>query len=388
MDLEYDGGAFEKVLRKYIFYFHPEYEYWFPPEPDFDEGLGNPIEEQIEKQVKWPVRIMREVITYPSGKKANQITIKLGRQYDDEREIKILFRSDDENKIKSIMLNHDKYLPGVQGPAKREELLMKFNKQGNEAKFMRAYWGTFSRDGDGNPQWNPDELYSYDTLAEFGDGNPNPVDGAIDGDGSIDGEPALEILGVEDLFTYPVDAWESEADLTAFQKFRDLINLCRLQFGLIEDGGEFEKYLRKYIFWYYPWEPWYESVDVKKIEMGAGVTDEQDFDFEIGLEALRDIYVKFREEHKSPEKVYKWELYGFRYVEGLYLCKDGGHYCSGDDTVEYLGQKEIYFYFDFDKDPATAYFKIEIINPEGEVTQSLMKKFYYGDTRVYEWKEG
>jgi hypothetical protein len=353
MDLEYDGGAFEKVLRKYIFYFHPEYEYWFPPEPDFDKGLGNPIEEQIEKQVKWPVWVKKKKV--PEGKPYDEYyVIHLGRKYDDERDIYIKFK---DGKLYDFKVMRWRELPEVRGLPKIEELKMTFDT--DRAEFTRTYYND-------NRKW---EVYKTDTLMEFGDGNPNPVNGAVDGDGSIDGEPVLEISGVKLLFNekkFPVDDWEDASDERGFLIFRSLINLCKLQFGLTEDGGEFEKYLRKDFFYYYPWEPWYESVDVWRKPPEDKF---QTFKLDVGSHYThqRDIFIEF---YKGDHSIFNDWDWGISAITLERYLRDSGNPPKTEQLM---------LTFDFEHNYRTAKYIYTVLNPDGTIYSQETKIFNYGN---------
>ena len=108
MALEAQGGTFERTAHRRIFYFHPEYEYFFPP---YDR-----------QGVKWPVWVKRKSV--PEGRPYDgYFVIHLGRREDDERDIYIKFQGRELYDFKVIRWRK---LPGVEGPPKVEELKMKF----------------------------------------------------------------------------------------------------------------------------------------------------------------------------------------------------------------------------------------------------------------------
>jgi len=287
MDLEEEGGEFERALRRYVFYWDPGYEYWFPPYPDFEGGLGNPIEAEIEKQVRWPVWMKKKPI--PPGKPWDEYyVIHLGRQLDDERDIYLKLK---EGRLYNVKVIRWRYLPGVEGPPKVEELKFQFAE--GEVELTRTYYHD-------NRSW---EVYRQETLMVFGRGNPEPVSMGVE-------EPDLEIDGVLLLFDVPPEEEERFAPDKASQAFRGLIHLVRLQLGLSEDGGDLERYLRRDLFYYYPWDPWSEFVRVKHLPPAEEAQEGQErFLLEIrGGDRLRRLWISLSEAHGDPERGYEWGI--------------------------------------------------------------------------------
>ena len=195
----------------------------------------------------------------------------------------------------------------------------------------------------------------------FEQGNPEPV---VD---RLSGEPELEITGVEDMFTLPVDDWEV-AD--GFWYFRGLINLARLQFSLVEDGGEFEKFLRKDFFYYYPWEPWYESVDVERRPLGPAVREfQEEFEFDVGGKAgySRTLYLYFLKSIKVES--YEWGIAGIKYQRFVDV---------GSPVAP--GTEERLFWFDFDLPTPRAYYDVTVYYPDGtKKSEQRIAEFVYGN---------
>jgi len=221
MDIVGNGGRFEQVVRQELLYFTPEFEYYWPPY----------TEDASESVVRWPVKIMRK----GSEGITNSVVFHLGRAYDDERDIKVNVIHE-ALRLRYIAVDRRRYISGETGPPKSE--------------YLSLTWDTFG--------WHVAHLYidylnrsgTIFSVAEnpsfvFHQGNPSPVE-----DNTIS-EPSLEISGVECLFD--LDYRDSEIwDQHAFQTFCGIINLCKLQLDLRENGHELERILWRDFFIYKP----------------------------------------------------------------------------------------------------------------------------------------
>jgi hypothetical protein len=348
MDLvrDRDGGEFERAIRKYIFYFQPAYEYWFPPHADLERGLGNPVEERIPKQVRWPAWVKPKSV--PEGRPYDEnVVIHLGREEDDERDIYVKFVG---RELYDFKLMRWRYLSErVREPPKVEELKLAFTDSG--AEFTRTYYND-------NESW---EVYRRETLMEFARGNPSPV---VDNTGD---EPELELAGVRKLFLLEPDDWEG---VDGFFVFRALINLARLQFGLTEEGGEFEALLRRDFFYYYPWEPWYESVDVERQPLGPAVREvEEEFLFDVGggHTSDRDLIIGFLKSYAIPG-VFDWGI--ARIIHRDFFPTPEG----------VPGTEERIFWLDLTLPTPRAYYDLVLKNPDGSVKeQRRLAEFIFGN---------
>jgi len=240
------GGKLDSALRQYIFRFTPEYEYWWPVyEPD-----------PSKREVKWPVKIAK--LKYETGDYA--IYFKLGRPDDEFRYI----------------------LVGL--PQKRGDLIYpiikesyKWTAERSEMQKTVSYGFLVEKENDTvtidekNFYKGDDSSVEYKVLLKFQKGNPVPVvDNTYD-------EPAVDLSGL-DLILSPEKLeryyknWEP-FDTYAYQTFRSIIDLCKLQLNLTGNGQELEKVLRRDFleFLYYD----RDTVSSKELEKYENMSKEE-----------------------------------------------------------------------------------------------------------------
>jgi len=223
--MQITGGKLEEILRQDFFHFIPEYEYYFPPY----------AEDFSQRTVRWPVKMK----WYNNSGSYSDIVVsfEVGREYDNDRKIEIdLVNTPQGMKIKGIFLTTQKYVPlDEKARPKKEELVLvfKIDKEGNCEKSAvgRVYYNS-----DGTK-------YDSQKLYMFSPGNPEPtLDNAND-------EPPVDLTGLDILFKpgrmqrYYED-WETY-DQEAFQTLKSIIDLCKLQLNLTDNGYELERILWK-----------------------------------------------------------------------------------------------------------------------------------------------
>lgn len=211
--MEIEGGHFEDMLRERLFYFTPEREYYYPP---YEEDIS-------EREALFPVKIMRE-----RNERYNYdiIYLKLGRFSDDERELKVVFR---DGGLYFVELGREQYYPGETGPKKNKILTLGFGT--TQTKVLEKI---FNRDN---------TIFSTQMLFEYARSNSEPV---VD---NTTGELALDLSGVEILFDLPYQSWRIY-DPMLFQTYNSLVNICKIQLGLTEEGEELERLLWPELFYF------------------------------------------------------------------------------------------------------------------------------------------
>jgi len=210
------GGLLDIALRERIFKFIPEYEYWWPVyEPDPEK-----------REVKWPVKI---------GKLRNKnigyfVYFKLGRP---------------EDKFRTV---------AVGLPKKREELVYFIGNRFHIWRLQRRgepqtiiYYLTIDKKSNGisivEESSYKGEPVAVKHLLTFERGNPIPIVDNTDDGSAVDLSGLDLILSPNELNKY-YNNWES-FDIYAYQTFRSIIDLCKLQLNLTGNGQELEKVLRR-----------------------------------------------------------------------------------------------------------------------------------------------
>jgi hypothetical protein len=281
------------LLRDRFFYFTPEYEYYWPP-----------YEKDPSKRViRWPVKVKKEKNPFIADV---VLWFELGREYDDERSIGVGINENEDGtkEIVTIYLDHCKYIP-TEPVAKNEVLVLWIYTDKGEAELFRRYYNE-----DGSEYQVSDE-----PIMVFQKGNSEPV---VD---NTSGEPELELSGVECLFDLKYEdakSWE----VSLFQTYRALINLCKLQLDLEENGYELERVLREDFLYFAPWkplcgswdcwdpetEPAEELVNVKRIGPVSDPDEIQVFEFKMGHFDFRILRITFLKELGRPDKGFEWGL--------------------------------------------------------------------------------
>jgi len=213
MEITGDGGDFEKTLRRYLLYFRPEVEYYWPPyEEDFSQ-----------REVKFPIKVEKG----RNSKGIDYLQFHLGRYGDSERDVIAHFDDDGMD----IRVFREKYLPGKPGPPKIEGLFFAISEKHQAAALARAYYGSEDFVAE----------TSLQGLKKYKMGSSEPE---ID---NMQNEPPLDLSGVGILFDLPYDKWRIWGN-HLLQTYRGIINLCKLQLNLIDNGYELEKYLWRDFF--------------------------------------------------------------------------------------------------------------------------------------------
>jgi len=375
MQIEGNGGEFEEVLRQKLLYFTPEFEYYYPPyEEDFSKRI-----------VRFPVKIMRK------DDSDNTIVFQLGRAEDDEREIELYFKTlDDGNQIlRGIALYRDRYVVGEIGPPKKESLFLAWkNPNFQEVCLSKRYF---------NSNWT--NFGNREELLSFHQGNPAPVED------NTTSEPPLDLSGVDILFEPAVfdtvyENWEPY-DASYFQGLRSIINLCKLQLGLIDNGQELEKVLRREFLEYVPWKPidpnnfnaWEEPF-IELVSIRRESTPEPDktvvYHFDIGDMFARDVYITFTRE-LGANIPYDWGIKQISFIQPVTM-----KYKDKDGVVKQgVGELTKSFTFDYTQDYLTGRDPTEIVadyekvllDPRGymltPLSEQLIAYFKYGEPSAH-----
>ncbi|MDP8234287.1 MAG: hypothetical protein P9M06_05750, partial [Candidatus Saelkia tenebricola] len=288
MEIEGDGGEFEEVLRQDLLYFTPEHEYYWPPyEGDF-----------TKRELKFPVKVMRE--ESPVGE---ILTFQLGRFADQDREVYIS-TNDVCSFLPSLIISveKEKYLPGIFGPPKVERLMLELYT--DEVKLWR-YYGNMVYDAEEHDYVEQGVFRDDGVIKEYQNGNPEAVVN------NISSEPKLDLSGVENLFDIPKSLplsldwgiW----DPVLYQTYDSIINLCKLQLNLADNGYELEKILWR-DFFRFDYNPEYFGMndeDVNVARIATGKDDREVFLFDVGnVHTARHIYLTLSKEF-SPAG-YEW----------------------------------------------------------------------------------
>jgi len=362
MEIEYNGGEFEDVLRQKLLYFTPEYEYYWPPyEEDFSKRV-----------VRWPVKIMRQ------DDSDNTIIFQLGRAYDDERKVEIGFKSLDGGTpiLGQIVLNRRRYIPEEEGKPKKELLFLVWDKEG-EVKFARAYLNN-----DGTIFKTIDR-----PILIFHQGNPAPVED------NTASEPPLEISGVKCLFDLKYRDYEGW-DQHAFQTFRGLINLCKLQLNLQDNGHELEKILWRDFFIYKP--DWNTGLGETALNLEvAGVErlnppDENTEIFELTITPAQPnqpdkyIYITLTKEIGRYIPGYEW---GVKHIRLEFATADENNIITGQEDRNFEFVYTMDYTEGIDPTEIAAYYDRYLFDTNGMLLttpeEELIAAFYYNQPRPY-----
>ena len=226
--MKIDGGHFEQMLRERFFYFTPEREYYYPP---YEEDLS-------EREVLFPVRIMRDTQIFVDRDTLEEVLkIELGRFPDDLREFTVVW---DSTGPSFVELNRKLCYPGETGHAKTKELALDF--------YLGKGYVTERWFNDDNPlddilfNDNDSLFIGAHRLYEYEVGSVTPV---VD---NTEGESALDVSGIDILFDLP--ALPTIYDHKLFQTYNGLVNLCKLQLNLTNNGYELEKLLWRDLLYY------------------------------------------------------------------------------------------------------------------------------------------
>ena len=273
MDLE-EGGHFEDMLRERFFYFTPEREYYFPP---YEEDLS-------QRETLFPVKIMRV-----QSSKYDICKIALGRFLDDERDMKITFKND---QLKIIELDREQYYPGETGPKKSIKNLIGFYDDQTIVLEM----------------WFNDDVSTFiesQRLFEYEIGNSNPI---ID---NAEGELALDLSGIELLFDLP--DFPRIYDRKVFQTYSSLINICKLQLNIADDGYELEKLLWQDLFYYYIGANYFgggsEYFNARRTYHDIDYSSQARFEFDGGNVANdRGVVIILSQDFGDIDRGYEWGI--------------------------------------------------------------------------------
>jgi hypothetical protein len=215
------GGLLDIALREKIFRFIPEYEYFWPVyEPDPEK-----------REVKWPVKIAK--VRDKNGNPG--VYFKLGRPDDEFRYILIGFNKQPDGSylIYPIIKETYKWRPERADKPKTISYGFIVDKENNTVEIGKktGYKG------------ETDTIEIKDLL-KFQKGNPIPIVDNTEDDPLYDLSGLDLILSPEKLEFY--DNNYEAFERYAYQTFRSIIDLCKLQLGLVENGYELEKFLRRY----------------------------------------------------------------------------------------------------------------------------------------------
>lgn len=274
MQIEGDGGDFETTLRRYVLYFTPEVEYYWPPyEEDFSKRV-----------VKFPIKVEKRK-TLDSGE--DTLVIHLGRYGDNERDMVIYMN---EGGI-DINIWRKKYIPEVAGPPIIENIYFTAANEYHIAALARQYFTEVM-----------EEYTPLEVLKRYRFGNTEPeIDNTKD-------EPALDLSGVGILFQLPYDKWRIWG-AALLQTYRSLINLCKLQLNLIDNGYELEKILWRDFFRFDRGADYFgiysESANARR--ESTADPDREVFKFRVGnVETARTIYLTLNKKFAPPG--YEWGI--------------------------------------------------------------------------------
>ena len=292
MEIEGNGGEFEKVLRDKLLYFTPEHEYYWPPyEEDFSK-----------REVKFPIKVIRK-----KNDIGEMLIFHLGRFADEDRNVEISM-NDKYSFLPSLVISvkKQKYLPGVSGPPKVEHLFL--NIYNDKAELKRYYW-------DMAYEYNSEEgkyvlvkkgIFRDDgVIQEYQKGSSDAVVN------NIQSEPELDLSGIDILFDLPKSPplnldW-GEWDPALFQTYSSIINLCKLQLNLADNGNELGRVLWRDFFRFdYDTKHFgIDSEDVNIARIATGRDDRELFLFDVGnIDTARYIYLTLSKEFAPPG--YEW----------------------------------------------------------------------------------
>lgn len=311
------GGAFEQLLRERLLYFTPEFEYYWSW-PNYPEDTESAV-------VRFPVWIKRNQTTVYETGDASAVSFSLGRGRDDSRRYVAVFLRD--RLILTSTYGH-RYLPGVLGEAKIACAVLAWQ---HATTPMAVYFNTQYDNPDGS-LFKEGSFYSLasdagNPLLIFEPGQSEPVE-----DNRPSNEPELELFGVEQLFTErslefyygnpePYDAWYPQA-------IRAIVNLCKMQLGLEDEGNELEMVLRRDFLEYVPWlpldedtfdpysEPAIEGVGITRL---SSVDDAVKYEFTIGGLFRRYVYVFFDEAWGQRVENSDWGIRQISYIQPIEL---------------------------------------------------------------------
>ena len=283
MGIEGDGGDFERTMRKYLLYFVPEYEYYWPPYAPPEE-----------REVKFPVKVKKEI-----GFGGDGLVFHLGRYADEERDVGFFintnnFRSKYLNDF-GISVRKKKYLPGIEGPPKIEGIRLFINLTTGEVELNKDYIGD-----EGDPFYTPTKL-----LKQYELGNPEPiVDNTKD-------EPPVDLSGVELLLDGVRIKKEGKWyiwDPALFQTFRSIINLCKLQLNLADNGHELEKVLWRDFFRFdYGPSELFGVGEFANVKLVKDEPDRKIFLFDVGnIHTARLVYVTLTKDKRFVPEGFDW----------------------------------------------------------------------------------